>query len=262
MGAAGMVALTVILLWLLTDDGFRVRASDVTFSGLQHADEATVRAHLAGLDRSPNAFRVRASEIVSELGELPQVRSAEASVVLPSSVSVQVEEREPIFVWSDGQGAWLVDREGMLFAPAPSEAGDDPTAGASQATAGASDLRLPRVEDGRFLAQPPTLGAHLPTADLAVMGQLLAISPELLGSRASELRLRVDQHDGYVLDSDRGWQAVFGHYMPTLQPPETVPLQVSCLRWLLGAEERQLERVYLAVSEAGCGTFSRVERRG
>ena len=88
------------------------------------------------------------------------------------------------------------------------------------------------------------------------MRQLLALTPESLGSRASSLQLRVDEYDGYVLSSDRGWQAVFGHYTPTLQPPTVVPRQVQCLRWLLAAEERRLERVRLAVSEDGCGTFT------
>ena len=90
------------------------------------------------------------------------------------------------------------------------------------------------------------------------MGQLLALTPELLDSRAEELWLRVDQQDGYVLHSDRGWQAIFGHYTPTLQPPELVPRQVQCLRWLLASEERQLERVRLAVTGGECGTFTRL----
>jgi hypothetical protein len=94
------------------------------------------------------------------------------------------------------------------------------------------------------------------------MRQLLALTPESLGSRAGTLQLRVDEHDGYVLQSDRGWQAIFGHYTPTLQPPEVVPGQVQCLSWLLASHERQLERVRLALSENGCGTFTEVGQPG
>ena len=132
VGAAGMISLTVLLFWLLTDDSFRVTEARVSFEGLRYADEAAVRAHLSGLDRAPNVFRVRAPEIVSQLQDLPEVSSAHATVTLPADVLVRVQEREPMFVWSDGRQAWLVDREGMLFAPAGNEvAAAD--AGASEA---------------------------------------------------------------------------------------------------------------------------------
>ena len=254
VGAAGMVTLTALLFWLLTDDSFRVTQASISLDGLRHADEAAVRDHLAGLDRSPNVFRVRASEIVSELQVLPEIESAAATVILPASVSIHVEEREPVFAWSDGSDTWLVDGKGMLFAPeaaVPEEAA--PAAGTSG---------LPMVEDARLVEVPLTIGSHLPATDLAVMRQLLALTPELLGSRAGRLQLRVDERDGYVLQSDRGWQAIFGHYAPTLQPPEVVPRQVQCLSWLLASRERQLERVRLAVSESGCGTFTEVGKPG
>jgi hypothetical protein len=283
-----MVTLTALLFWLLTDASFRVTEANVSLLGLRHADEAAVREHLAGLERSPNVFRVRASEIVSDLQVLPEVSSAVATVTLPGNVSVLVEERQPIFTWSDGEAAWLVDREGMLFAPDPTSADTDTDADSSadvaaDASADASadaaadasaapvldasvldgsTSDLPLVEDGRLSDEAPGIGSHLPATDLAVMRQLLALTPELLGSRAQELALRVDQYDGYVLSSDRGWQAVFGHYTPTLQPPETVPRQVQCLRWLLASHERQLERVRLAVSEDGCGTFTEFGKPG
>jgi hypothetical protein len=307
VGAAGMVVLTAVLYWLLTDASFRVTEASVSFEGLRHADEAAVRDHLSGLEREPNVFRVRASEIVDDLHALPEVASAAATVTLPASVSVRVTEREPIFTWQDGETAWLIDAEGMLFAPVPladaapggvaspgagtstqaaaspaagpstapsASAGDSAAPAASSGTsapadtsapAGAgltanlldiSDGHLPVVEDSRLPAQPPAVGTFLPAIDVAVIRQLLALTPESLGSRAAELQLRVDEYDGYVLSSDRGWQAVFGHYTPTLQPPTVVARQVQCLRWLLAADEKRLERVRLAVSDDGCGTFT------
>jgi hypothetical protein len=240
VGATGMLVLTLVLLWLLTDASFRVTEANVSVSGLVHAREVDVRVHLAGLDRSPNAFRVRASEIVSRLQDLPEVAGATARVSLPGSVAIHVQEREPIFVWSNGSERLLVDRSGVLFAP--------------QRTA---DPGLPVVEDGR-LTEPWQPGARLPASDLQVMRQLLALTPESLGSEAEDLHLRVDERDGYVLDSDR-WQAIFGHYLPNLQPPTMVPRQVQCLTWLLAETESTIERVRLAVSESGCGTLEEVE---
>jgi hypothetical protein len=240
VGAAGMVALTLVLLWLLTDASFRVSESSVSITGLVHADAADVRAKLEGLERSPNAFRVRVSELVGTLQELPEVASASAHVSLPGSVAIEVREREPIFVWSDGATAFLVDREGVLFSPVEGEVPG-----------------LPMVEDGRQVERPWEPGARLPATDLAVMRQLLALTLEDLGSLSERLRLFVDQQDGYVLESER-WQAVFGHYTPTLQPPDVVPRQVQCLTWLLADRETALERITLAVSPTGCGTRTEV----
>ncbi len=132
VGAMGMITLTALLFWLLTDDAFRVTEADVTFSGLRHADEAEVRSYLADLDRAPNVFRVRASDIVADLSGLIEVDAAAASVTLPASVSVELDEREPVFIWSDGEVSWLVDDAGMLFAPA-----DDLTAVSDTAGGGA-----------------------------------------------------------------------------------------------------------------------------
>jgi hypothetical protein len=271
-----LIVITILLYWLLTDDGFRVTAANVSFEGLRHADETEVRARLTDIDREPNVFRVRATDIVAELSTLTEVDAAYATVSVPGNVAVHLDERDPVFVWSNGGEAWLVDEEGMLFAPAPSEeaggAGAEATpddadqpdeAGAAEALGREARAALPEVFDTRLPAEPPTVGTFLPDADLEVMGRLLAITPELLGSRSTSLRLRVDENDGYVLeaDSDLVWQAVFGHYLPSIQPVEVLPRQVQCLEWLLAQEERKLERVRLSLSEDSCGTYTKFGAR-
>ena len=90
-----------------------------------------------------------------------------------------------------------------------------------------------------------------------VMRHLLAITPEMLSERAGSLQLRVDENKGYVLHSDRGWSAIFGHYTPRVQPIESIPRQVQCLQAVLAAEERRLAQVWLSLSETGCGTFTK-----
>jgi hypothetical protein len=284
VGAIGLVLLTSLLFWMLTDDAFRVTDASVHFEGLVHAEESAVRDLLADIERGPNIFRVRTSDIVAELSTLTEVDAASARVTLPADLTVLLDERDPVFIWSNGALSWLVDEEGMLFAPA-----DEATAASVRAAvtgAHADDVAatdedgtipaepestavaldpalearaaLPLVEDGRLPPEPPTVGTYLPESDLAVMRQLLAVTPELLGSQAQDLRLRVDQADGYVLVSeDRGWRALFGYYTPTLQPPDVIPRQVQCLRWLLASEERKLETVRLAISDTTCGTFTK-----
>jgi cell division septal protein FtsQ len=297
VGALGMVTLTGLLFWLLTDDGFRVTEADVTFTGLRHADEAEVRALLSDLDRAPNVFRVRAGDIVSELSQLTEVDAAAASVTLPANVRVELDERDPLFIWSDGQESWLVDDAGMLFGPAKTEeyaadAATDPGAADADADDAATDpdaatatnpaaatatnaatnpdatpnadatarAALPIVRDSRLTVDPPVEGSFLSAIDMEVMRHLLALTPELLGSRSQDLQLTVDDVNGYVLESrDRGWDALFGYYTPSLQPPDRIPRQVQCLRWVLASEENGLERVWLALGEESCGTLKKVE---
>jgi hypothetical protein len=288
-GAVGMVALTLALWWLLTDVGFRVQEGAVSVTGVHYAEAARVEELLADLARSPNVFRVRPRDLERSLLTLPEVRAVRASAHLPAAVRVRVTERQPIFVWSNGGDAWLVDREGVLFArPGPEDlpvaltatqdttegtegtdatdasdmlddTGDDQLAGEEPASPEPSPRGLPVVEDGRIVAEVPGLGDRLGDVDLAVLRQLLALTPELIGSASGSLRLRVDELDGYVLESlDRGWQAVFGRYSPTLHPPTLIPRQVQCLAALLGDREARLSRVWLVPAGATCGTFRRL----
>jgi len=289
VGAVGLIAITALLFWLLTDDAFRVSEEGVTFRGLAHADEAEVRALLSDIDRGPNVFRVRASDIVSELSTLTEVDAAYARVTLPAEVTVGLDERDPVFIWSNRAVSWLVDEEGMLFAPAdestaqaladertavegesetPEEEAEEEAAGSGpQDDAGTTALApaltareaLPTVQDTRNWSEAPTVGTYLRSADLAVMRQLLALTPELLGVKPQQLTLHVDTDDGYVLKSDRGWRALFGHYNPTVQPPDIIPAQVQCLQWVLASQERKLEQVRLALSDEACGTWTTFE---
>ena len=164
VGAVGLIAVTALLFWLLTDDAFRVSEEGVTFRGLAHADEAEVRALLSDIDRGPNVFRVRASDIVSELSTLTEVDAAYATVTLPADVSIRLDERDALFIWTDGQETWLVDEGGMLFASAPDEAGlaeaalaeadDDPVDGDSR--------RPPSLPRSKCRARPRPVLRSLP----------------------------------------------------------------------------------------------------
>lgn len=272
IGAGSMLLLTLALFWLVSDDDFRLDGSDVTISGVRYADTEAVRAHIGGIDRFPNVFRIRAGDIVEDIGALPEVRFARASVSLPASITVEVIEREPILVWSHGGTAWLVDDAGVLFSPRSDETPPptaetatpgDPTDGevtAGRAEGAPTPAGLPRVEDERIVERAFASGDRLPPVDLAVMRQLLAVTPELLGSRAAAIALRIDDTDGYVLEAaDLGWHAVFGHYRPMVQPPDVVPLQVQCLGSLIASRpEHRLDRVRLAVANGLCGTFRMV----
>jgi POTRA domain, FtsQ-type len=246
-----MLVTTIALWWLLTDAAFRVRPGDVTIAGTRLAARDAVLARLSGVERAPNVLRVRGEELLAALHDMPEVRSASLDVSLPSELRVDIEEREPIFVWTDDDTSWLVDREGVLFAQ-PATAGV-----ATTLATGHHEEALPTIRDARLLDTPLDAGARLNPIDLSAMTQLLAVDPELLGSDTSVLHLRIDEAHGYVLSSpDRQWRARFGHYTPTLYRPSRIPLQVQCLAAILETREAQLDVVWLVPSEDACGTFT------
>jgi hypothetical protein len=263
LGAIGLVLVTATFYWLLTDQTFRITPAHVTFEGLTYADDQTVRDRLADLDRGPNAFRVRASDIVAQLSDVPELQAASAVVILPAEVRVSLDERRPIFVWRHDTQDWLVDEDGLLFAPTPFSPSEGDAAAAPEAV-GARAF-LPIITDGRTPTTSPTAGArsHIPPIDLSAMRQLLAVDASMLGEESDTLQLRVDPSDGYVLESkEHAWSAYFGHYFPTLQPPEVIPRQVQCLRWLLGQGYQRLAQIRLVVSGNTCGTFIRFGKDG
>jgi hypothetical protein len=127
---------------------------------------------------------------------------------------------------------------------------------ATKPTTGQGDA-LPTVQDERLSSEPLAIGQRLNPIDLAVMTQLLALDPERIGSASPDLELRVDERLGYQLRSpELGWQALFGHYTPTLFHPDRIPLQVQCLTTLLEAVEEKLVTAWLVPTDEACGTYS------
>jgi hypothetical protein len=85
---------------------------------------------LLGLDGSPNLFRFAADRLAQQLVTLPAVETANVEVQLPSTVVVNIVEREPRLVWVIGSRRYAADQDGLLFGlvddrgnPIPSAAG-------------------------------------------------------------------------------------------------------------------------------------------
>jgi hypothetical protein len=230
--------------WGLTaSEAFTVTELDVAGTKLTPPD--AVATALALPSPAPNAFTLATEPLGSRLRELPTVAGAEVQVILPDTLRVRLEEREPILAWRTADRVLLVDREGRVLADAA-----DPAA--SDAARDVAD-GLPAIDDRRVAPALPGPGEVLEPLQLDVATRLLSLRPAEVGSGGSGLVVALDDADGWILQpaSDDPWTAVFGMYTAELRPPDLVPGQVRLLRSLLAGREQKIARVVLADAENG-----------
>jgi hypothetical protein len=245
-GVVGLVLTGAALAWLTTDPAFSISPDDVIMSGLHYTDPAAVRRQMRLVgDIHPATVIISTRSLEAAVEQLPTVLHARVRATLPDQLTVTVTEREPMLEWTAGGQAWLMDVEGLMFAPATApDTGD-----------GSTETQLPVIDDQRRTVALG-LGDRLGPVDLEAVRTLGSVTPELLHSDATTLQLSLDDDDGWVLSAPGHWRAVFGHYTQTLAPPSRIPTQVQCLRSLLQASEPLIDGVTLAVgSDRLCGTY-------
>lgn len=229
--------------WMTRSDDFALGSVELS-ADVRYADVDGILTAV-GLEpgNHPNVVSLRTERMRERMLEFAEISEASVRVLLPNRVLVTLAERTPVLALRHGVDTYVVDRDGVILAAV------DP--------AEAAALALPTVDDRRGdWAIDVEVGGSLEPIDLAAMLQLAALTPAAIGSAAGVLELSIDDEDGYVMSTDRyGWQAVFGHYTPTLRPPDLIPRQVQCLRSLLAQDEAALARVYLAPVDERCGTF-------
>jgi hypothetical protein len=180
---------------------------------------------------------MRTDRYAQRLLELPAVTGAEVTVTLPDVIRVRLVEREPVVVWNVAGHRFLVDRTGMLFAPA---------------TAGGPGDGLPVVSDRRSATATLDVGGRLDLVDLDAATRLATVTARDIGSAAGELRVSIEDGDGYVIRPvGVPWIAVFGVYTPSLRTPEMIPGQVRLLKSFLAGRETTVKRVVLADERNG-----------
>ncbi|MES2208660.1 MAG: FtsQ-type POTRA domain-containing protein [Chloroflexota bacterium] len=186
-----------------------------------------------------NLFRIQTGPIEDRLRRLPGVAKARATVSLPDTLIVEIQEREAIMAWAVGDTRFLVDREGVIFA----------ALGADTVT---SDV--PTIADSRPGSAAFAVGSVVDPVDLDAATRLGSLTPASIESRATGLVITVTEANGFVVGTiPRSWIAVFGLYTPTLRTPDLIPGQVRLLRSLLAGREDLVEKVILA--DADSGTF-------
>ena len=160
-----------------------------------------------------------------------------ADDIIDGADMIRLAEREPILVWNVSGHRFLVDRGGLLFAPAePGGPGDG----------------LPSVTDHRAASVPFDVGGQLDPVDLDAATRLASLLPKDLASAATELRVTIEDSDGFeVRPVGVPWVALFGIYTPSLRTPDLIPGQVRLLRSLLAGRELNVKRVTLADDRNG-----------
>ena len=95
--------------------GFGVKR--VTVEGQQNATDSAITAALgAGPDTLMLAFDTDAAK--GRLEAVPWIRHARVMRLLPSTLQVMIEEREPYAVWQTKGKTFVVDDQGVVLAPA------------------------------------------------------------------------------------------------------------------------------------------------
>ncbi len=245
-GLALMAACSVTSSWLVSSPAFEVSDAGIELSGMSYTDPLQVRAIIGlPLGTTANVFTLRTGTMERELTGLPAVAAADVVALLPGRLVVQIEERTPLFVVRNAAGDHLVDVDGVVLD--------------LLATGSADALSLPALTDER-VANAPVLevGGQVLDPDLTAVRSLLALTPATISSAAQSLALVANDEEGFVMIAQPlGWRAVFGHYTPTLRPPEMVERQVQCLRTLLteGEGETEIATIFLAPLDDRCGTY-------
>jgi cell division septal protein FtsQ len=230
--------------WFLTNERFDLDPANVSISELVYTQPELIRGAMnLAEEAAPNVFMIGTRDMQRALESLPAVASADVHVDLPDSLVVTVTERTPTFVLVSGDTAYVVDRDGHILDRV--ESGD------------AAGIGLPIVFDNRVAFAPELeVGGVLDQVSLDADLRLAALTPEIVGTSYDQLRVSVDDTDGYVVQAEpNGWRAVFGQYTPNLRPVDIFDRQVQCLRARVGQDEQQIETIFLAPLEEGCGTY-------
>ena len=208
--------------------------------------------NLAG-DVRPATVVISTRSMEAALEGLPTIATAKVRAILPDQLTVTLTEREPIVAWRIGQDGqdeatgWLVDVDGVAFAPialaSDEELGD-----------GATGSALPAVDDLR--AKPLlAVGDRLDISDIDAVRTLGNVTPDLIGSDAPALYLSLEDDDGWVLHHPVTGAPSSATTPRPSRPPAASRYQVQCLGALLKDREALVDGVTLAVSTGHCGTF-------
>ena len=208
LAGLGAVACTAGLVALLTGPWLRV--TEVTWAGEQFTPTRDLERLLARQEGT-NVLALDTGALREGLARLPAVAEASVTASLPGRVDVAIVEREAAFVWETASARLLGAADGTLFAALRRDDALPPGV----------EL-LPRVDDRRGAARLMRVGDRIPEAQLRTALRLADLDPAALGSRATDLAVRLDDEFGFGLVSSEPqleWEMALGAY--GMDPAET-----------------------------------------
>ncbi len=148
-------------------------ARTLEIHGATFTSQSIIRS-IVGLDGAPNVFRIQTDRAAEELARLPAVQSVTVQVDLPSTVVVNIVERDPKLVWVIGDRRYVVDQDGLLFGlvdsagnPIPSSAGPiaTPTEGAASSASASATTSASTTPPPASTPKPSPSPTRKPTPD-------------------------------------------------------------------------------------------------
>jgi POTRA domain, FtsQ-type len=200
LGLLGLAVVGVLgASFALTSPTFRVRQVDV--EGTQNRSLVLSIEHMGAQDQ--NIFLLDAETLTSRIDTFPVVASADVAKQLPNQLKVTVVERVPVLLWQTSQGAYSVDKSGVVIAPA------------SETTGAAHLLTVVDMRTGVAVQQVHP-GTRLNTADITFAMQIFAQLPQIIGNSSFTLRYNgvgsagEEGNGSFVVTSSTGWLAYLG----------------------------------------------------
>ena len=152
--------------------------------------------------RGASLLTIDSRALREQLTSLPAVADATVAVTLPGELRVDISEKAPTFVWLTTAVQLIGAADGTVLAELPLDAELD------------GDLeRLPTVNDERVTSRGWTVGDVLNEAEVRMALRLVALDPDLIGSRARQLSVSLDDQFGFLIASSQPeWRAAMGFY--------------------------------------------------
>jgi hypothetical protein len=195
------LALAAVLGTTFAVTGTAFRVEQVNVDGTHNRSLVETIQHM-GM-QGQNIFLADVTSLAARVAALPTVASANVSRQWPNQLTVTVSERQPVLLWQARNGAYSVDEQGVVVAPASE-------------TPGASHLMVvmdTRTHNGNGKLQP---GQHVNVADVQFALTVFASLPKMAGVSAFTLKytdsmpLAPGETGSFVVASQSGWLAYLG----------------------------------------------------
>ncbi len=186
LSLAAALALSAVIVWMLTDPQFTIRNARTAVVGAGIGSIPVDRGQVEELFKLPqNLFLVSGAATAEQLQQRPAIAWAQVRPQVDGTVALAVQPARAVANWSTGEGLFLLNPEGTALA-----AGFDPGLGlvfSSPGTAAGDGIDPAALETGRRLQQTlPGLGfqlaylQHLPATGMiarTASGALIYLGP-------------------------------------------------------------------------------------